>query len=72
MRSALYTLAGIAAVLGVAGFGVLLVEVMTWLFGPWGLFIKFLSLLALGGGYVGWSVYRMRLTTAARGLEPKP
>jgi hypothetical protein len=64
MRPALYILAGITAVLGVAGFGVLLVEGMTWLFGPWGLFIEFLSLLALGGGYVGWSVYRMRTASA--------
>ena len=72
MKAALYVLAGIVAALGVAGIGVLLVEGMTWLFGPWGLFIEYLSMLALGGGYVGWSVYRMHLTTTARDLEPRP
>ena len=40
MKAALYVLGGVVAALGVAGIGVLLVEGMTWLFGPWGLFIE--------------------------------
>jgi hypothetical protein len=50
----------------VAGFGVLLAWAATELFGGWGLVIQGLLLLALGGGYVGWSVYRMRLAATAR------
>jgi hypothetical protein len=67
---ALYVLGGIVAALGVAGFAVLLAWLATEFLGPWGLFIEYLSMLALGGGYVGWSVYRMRLA-AARDLEPR-
>ena len=58
--------AGIVAALGTAGLGVLLAWAATEMFGNWGLVIEGLLLLALGGGYVGWSVYRMRLTAAAR------
>ena len=66
MKPALYVLAGIVAALAYIGFGVLLAWAATELLGPWGLFIEYLSMLALAGGYVGWSVYRMRLTAAAR------
>jgi hypothetical protein len=72
VKAALYVLVGIAAALSVAGFGVLLAWSAMELLGPWGLFIEYLSMLALGGGYVGWSVYRMRSTAAARDLEPRP
>jgi hypothetical protein len=30
-----------------------------------------LSLLILSGGYIGWSVYQMRLRAAASDLEPR-
>jgi hypothetical protein len=63
--------AGIVAALGTAGLGVLLAWTATEMFGNWGLVIEYLSMLALAGGYVGWSVYRMRLTAAARDLEPR-
>jgi hypothetical protein len=65
VKASLYVLAGIVAALAFVGFGVLLVEGMTWLLGPWGLFIEYLSMLAVAGGYVGWSVYRMRTASAA-------
>jgi hypothetical protein len=72
MTPALYVLGGIVAALGVAGFAVLLAWTATELLGPWGLFIEYLSMLALGGGYVGRSLYRLRTARAARDLEPRP
>jgi hypothetical protein len=67
VKAALYVLAGIVAALGLGGAGILSVELAKWLFGPvWGLGVWGLSLLILGGGYVGWSVYRMRLSATAR------
>jgi hypothetical protein len=64
VKPALYVLGGIFAALGVTGLSVLLAWTATELLGPWGLFIEYLSMLALGGGYVGWSVYRMRAARA--------
>ena len=58
-----------AAALGVAGLGVLLAWAATELLGPWGLFIEYLLMLALGGGYIGWSAYRMRAARAQLGAE---
>jgi hypothetical protein len=67
VKPVLYVLAGVVAALGLGGAGILSVELAKWLFGPvWGLGVWGLSLLILGGGYVGWSVYRLRTARAAR------
>jgi hypothetical protein len=73
VKAALYVLAGVVAALGLGGVGILSVELAKWLFGPvWGIAAWGLALLILGGGIFGWLVYRMRLTAAARDLEPRP
>lgn len=61
MKPALYVLAGVAAMFAFAGGVILSVELTKWLFGEvWGFGIWGLTLMALGGGYTGWTVYRLR------------
>lgn len=61
MKAALYVLGGVAAIFAFAGGVILSVELMGWLFGEvWGFGIWGLTLMTLGGGYTGWTVYRLR------------
>jgi hypothetical protein len=60
VKPALYVLAGVVATLAYIGFGVLLVQMMTDLFGIYGLIIEMAVLFSLAGGYPGWLIWRQR------------
>ena len=60
MKPALYVLGGVAGAFALGGLGAISVKLAQWLFGEYGLPVWAITLMALGGGLFGWTVYRVR------------